>query len=746
MRGNRIMRKIFSRIKIKIVEVLKNLLLLMKNYFFYFLSYIKHMVSSIKNHMIIISFQLKRFSIWMVRWMLKFVKGLLRLLPIILFICLTVFFIIFLIALIYYERMAEFDTALKYLLIPVYVFSALITGRLAKDNIKKQLVIFLKREPESRWASNEEIMNIKDIKCVRRNSATYDYAGIPFIVKGSAIYVDEGEAHSLIIGSTGSGKTRRLVLPLINLLARKGESIVITDPKGELFKYSRTILTKLGYKIICVNFREPSCGNAWNPLGIPYEYYKSGNKDKAMELLYDLGLNICFDKNSSSNKEPFWENSAADYFSGLALALFEKAEKDEINLNSIIHMNAVGYERLGVSNYLKEFFNCFEKTHVAYTSVSGTINAPNDTRGGIISTFQQKLSVYCNQVELSKMLSTSDFKMSHIGVEKTAVFVIMHDEKSSYHPLVSAFIKQCYEELIGTAHINGGSLPIRVNLVLDEFANLPPITDMSNMITAARSRKIRINLIIQGSQQLAAHYGKETAEVIKGNCTNWFFLTSKELPLLKEISELCGQTFGQHIINEAKERPLVSVAQLQRFQIGEVLIKRDRQYPFKTYLPDISEYAEWNIGDDKVCESVSVDRPSISIFDLKEYVQKEKRNKDLEHNRDKNEEDIKSQAVNENFTNINMNEHLSSSDIDKMIADIDIKLKELDEQEEKIVEERRAREEKRTREKGNINLSNKSKQKEGERKAKKNFLKRYNNILNNKRQGAKKKRGCFINN
>lgn len=679
-------KEFFKQISAKILPAIKSKALSVK-------VRIKCLLISGFNRTKIIRSYLKRFGLWLVKSLFKVARFLSKVLPIVLFICLTVFFIYALVLLVYYDRMGEVDAALKYILIPVYIFSAIFSGRLAKQNIKKQLVILLKREPESRWATNEEIIKLKDIGRVERGSSSYECAGIPFIVNESSIYVDNGEAHSLIIGSTGSGKTRRLVLPLINTLARKGESIVTTDPKGELFTQSKAILEKLGYKIVCVNFREPARGNAWNPLGIPYEYYKSGNKDKAMELLFDLGLNIFFDKGNSSKQDPFWERSAANYFSGLALALFENAKKEEINLNSIIQMNAVGYEKFAASNYLKEYLDFFEKTHVAYTSASGTVNAPNETRGGILSVFQQKISIYCNQIELSKMLATSDFTMSHIGTEKTAVFIIMHDEKSSYHPLVSAFIKQCYEELIGTAHIHEGALPIRVNLVLDEFANLPPITDMSNMITAARSRKIRINLIIQGSQQLAAHYGKETAEVIKGNCTNWFFLTSKELPLLKEMSELCGQTFEQFEFKNPKEKPLVSVAQLQRFQMGEILIRRDRQYPFKTYLPDISQYSEWSNEDEVVSDVSAINRADVSIFDLKEYVKEEKRKElfdSLEKNKDKdaqgdNSQGNVSQAVNDSSNKANIDE-LSSSfdfDTDKVTERIDQKIKELEKEEER---------------------------------------------------------------
>ena len=585
----------------------------------------------------------------------------------IVFTLLTILFVAILVVLICYDRMGEVDTAIKYLLVPIYIFSAVFSGRIATQKARRIILRIKKREPESRWATKYEIKSDKyNIKEIDINKPSYNYAGLPFVVEKSTVYVDNSEAHSLIIGSTGSGKTRRLVLPLINILARKGESIVATDPKGELYQKTKKVLTENDYKIIQINLREPSKGNAWNPLSIPYRYFKTGNKDKAMELIYDLAYNIFYDK-SNSNKDPFWEHSASSYFAGLALSLFEIATEEEINLNSIINMNNHGQEKIKSSTYIKEFFDLRDKTSIAYTSAAGTVNAPNDTKGGILSVFNQKLSIYSSQVELSKMLAYSDFDMSDIGKKKTAVFIIMQDEKSTYHPLVSAFIKQCYEVLIGVAQSNNGKLKIRTNFVLDEFANLPAITDMSNMITAARSRNIRLNLIIQGFGQLAAQYGKETAEVIKGNCSNWFFLVSKELNLLKEISELCGNTEEQIGINQFKEHPLVSVAQLQRFQVGEILIRRDREHPYKAYLPDISEYSPWNNTGDFVDDTQ--ERGKVRSFDIKNYVNDKKKERII---------DNPSFPQNNSFT---FND--PDVDVDEILKKIDAKITELEEEEKK---------------------------------------------------------------
>ena len=599
---------------------------------------------------------------------LRFAKFILRNFSIILYLSLSILFFSLLIILVIQDKMGEVDTALKYVLLPLYIFSALFSGRVASKKIEHKIMVILHREPESRWATRAEIIKNADIEKIDSNMETYHAAGLPFIVSKNEIYVDNSEAHSLIIGSTGSGKTRRLVLPLLNILARAGQSIVVTDPKGELYAKTNKLFNSLGYNVISINLRNPSEGNAWNPLSIPYDFYnKMGLRDKSIELIYDLGLNIFFDK-SNKNADPFWERSASNYFAGLVLALFEDANEKEINLNSVINMSEKGQEKYGVSNYIKEYFNLKDKTSVSYTSASGTINAPSETRGSILSVFEQKLTIFSSKMELSKMLSYSDFSMEEIGTKRTAVFIIMQDEKSTYHPLVSAFIKQCYEVLIGTAQEYGGALPIRTNFVLDEFANLPPITDMSNMITAARSRNIRLNLIIQGAEQLNAQYGKETAEVIKGNCSNWFFLISKELQLLKDISELCGITEEQIGINEFRERPLVSISQLQRLKIGEILIRRDREHPFRTNLPDISEYSHWDCTEWKSGEEKK-SREDICIFDIEEYVKRFKKEK-------------MQTMIN------NTNQSSKEFNVDELMARIDKKIEEL-EKEEKAEKEKR---------------------------------------------------------
>ena len=477
-----------------------------------------------------------------------------------------------------------------------------------------------KEKGYSRWATEKEMKEGTGIVKVNPSDEKINAAGVPIINNGKEIWCDNGYYHSLIIGSTGCGKSESIVKPTVKLLAKKGESMVVTDPKGELYKESAEVLRKMGYNIIVLNFREPQHGNAWNPLSLPYRYYKEGNRDKAIELLEDIGSNILIDPKT---QDPFWERSACDYFSGIALGLMEDAKEEEVNLNSINYVATVGDERLGASRYINEYFKLKSPDSTANIFASGTINAPNETKGGIVSMFRNKIRIFSTRDTLSEMLSYSDFDMRNIGKEKTAVFIIIHDEKTTYHSLATIFVKQCYECLIDVAQENGGKLKYRTNFLLDEFSNMPPIRDVDSMVSAARSRDIRFLFIIQNFAQLKDVYGEKVAEIIKGNCGNIIYLISTEISALEEISKLCGEVKSKEK-DKTASTPLVTITDLQKMKLGEAIYKRLRMDPFKTKLaPDFD--IKWGF---EPIESHYPTRKTKTpqLFDLKAFVDEKRKN------------------------------------------------------------------------------------------------------------------------
>ena len=474
----------------------------------------------------------------------------------------------------------------------------------------------------SRWCKDGEMK--KTLKEVDPKAYSADAAGLVVINDGHKMWVDNGEMHNLIVGATGSGKTQIVVFPLVQSLAKHEESMIITDPKGEIYENTAEMLRERGYNIVVLNFRDPQRGNAWNPMTLPYNLYKEGNMDKAIELLDDLALNILYEE-KSGNADPFWEKSGADYFSGLSLGLFEDGTENQINLNSINLMATIGEERFGGpnSNYIKEYFNGKDPSKPAYINASGTVYAPEETKGGILSTFKQKIKIFSARENLSEMLSYSDFDMKDIGRKKTAVFMIIQDEKKTLHPLATIFIKQCYETLIDVAQESGGKLPYRTNFILDEFANMPPLKDVTTMVTAARSRLIRFNFIIQNYAQLTQVYGKENAETIKGNC-NIMYLISNELAALEEISKMCGEVKSKEK-DKTASTPLVTVSDLQRLSQFEIITMRLRMMPFKTKLvPNFK--MDWGKTYGKAVFPTRERKP-VELFEIREFVKEKKKEK-----------------------------------------------------------------------------------------------------------------------
>lgn len=567
-----------------------------------------------------------------------------------------------------------------------------------EDDTGIGLTIGKKKEKNySRWSKDKEIQTDKGVVAVDPLAPKAQAAGIPLIMTPKKVWVDNGEYHNIVIGSTGAGKTQTTVLPMVNLLAKHDESMIITDPKGEIYEGTSNYLRSLGYNIVLLNFRDPQQGNTWNPMYLPYSLYQDGNIDKSVELLEDLAANILHDP-SAKGQDPFWENTSADYFAGLACALFEDAKPEEINLNSISLMTTVGEEKLANTTYIKDYFSYKDPGGTAYTKASSTLMAPSETKGSILSVFKQKIQLFASRANLSEMLANNDFDMRDIGKKKTAVFIVIQDEKTTYHSLVTIFLKQCYETLISVAQECGGKLPHRTNFILDEFANMPPLKDVTTMVTAARSRNMRFTFIIQNFAQLYEVYGKENGETIKGNCGNIVYLISTELSALEEISKMCGEVKSKEK-EKTSSTPLVTVSDLQRLSQWETIILRLRKMPFKTKLTPNFQM-DWGHNFPKAAFPQR-EKTEVHTFDLKSFVNKkreEKINNMLggENSSQPASTPFGGTAFNPFASPVESNPSGNNFNVDDLVKRIDAKIAELEE------EERREQEQEKLNQQNNV--------------------------------------------
>ena len=462
----------------------------------------------------------------------------------------------------------------------------------------------------ARWASEVEIKTSL-YKINLNNASPPEFGGIPLYADSDSVYVDSTDTHALIIGATGSKKTRLIGIPTLLLYAKAGESFIATDPKAEIYERILPLLKNQEYNIFVLNLRDSLQSNGWNPLIVPYHLYHNGQRDKAIELVIDMAS--CIAK-SYYERDPYWQNSASDLLAGLILILFECAQENEINFKSLRALRTQAF-RIVLNNtpFIREnFLDHLDSASFVCSLLSGTAEVCDDTRGCIISVFDQAMRPFFSQDNLIDMLSANDLDMKSIGNEKTAVFLIVPDENTIYHRLVSVYVKQCYTELIVEAQKQPSKkLPRRVNFLLDEFSTLPQISDFPTMITASRSRNIRFNLLVQSLHQLQDMYGRQ-AETIKGNCENLIFLHSRELSLLEELINLSGM--------RNNEDPLVTVSMLQTMnkEKGEAFILHKRLRPFIACLPDIDQYPSISFEKTKDLYPKNI-RNTQAVFDFKKF-------------------------------------------------------------------------------------------------------------------------------
>lgn len=547
---------------------------------------------------------------------------------------------------------------------------------------------------EVRFESEEEI---KDRYTeVNFESGDVMGAGVPIISTGRTAYVDDSEASTFVVGASGSGKTRKILMPYTLSCIRKNENLVIHDPKGEINRYMYRELEKKGYEVIVLDYRRPLRGDRYNPLEYPSKIYKEGNTSRAAEMFQAFSETMFSDR--KSEKDRFWDLTAASYMTGLSLLQAELLPEKECTINHLYDLHIQGDGKYGRSKYIKEYYNRpGAKDAPPYKLAAPAINAPSDTQGGLYSVYTSCLTPFVLNEDIIDATANSTFDVRDLVEKKCAVFIITKDEGSVYNKLISATIDQMYERLIDIAEEEyDGRLPRRINFILDEFGNLAAINNMSGKITAGRSRNIRWLIVCQSMDQLRLLYENKGASIIFGNCANLVYLYSTDIMLLQRISAMCGLYSDE--LTGAKH-PLMSMDHLRYLNKdkGEVLLLLERARPFVGYLPDISAYPVSPTQHVNVCER---ERQTLNPIDFQEIVNKQKRElmekKMAEENgKSKSDEvlpfgcepgEMELSVVDLNKDEMNGREKkgtpiIPPEDIDRMIAEIDRKIAQLEEEE-----------------------------------------------------------------
>ena len=434
-------------------------------------------------------------------------------------------------------------------------------------------------------------------------SLNINRSGVPLTYDNEHLYINDKDHHTLVIGTTGSGKTQSIVLPQAKLAMYANESVVLKDPKGELYERLSTHYKNRGYQVYVINLDNPNKGNNWNPLTIPYQLYKEGNVDESQKLLENIGYYL-FKGSDNSNSDPFWTETATQYFVGISLYLFEHGKEDEINFNSIYDITCTGEEKYDDNSYFKNILSKLDRTSPAYINLSSTLLAPIETRGGILAVFKQIIRLIVSRQNLSSMLSTSDFDLREILKDKFAIFMI-GDVNAFTIRLEPLFVNQLYSVITEQRKSER-----RINVILDEFESLCPLENFSALLNSARSINMKFTIIVKSLIDLERQYGKEDTEILKYTMGCIIYLLANDSYTLEEVCNLCG--------NKTQNVPLITPEELKLLQIFEAIVLMPRNHPIKTKLiPDYN--IPWELEDLK---APLPDREikEFKVFDLKKYI------------------------------------------------------------------------------------------------------------------------------
>ncbi len=406
------------------------------------------------------------------------------------------------------------------------------------------------------------------------------------------------DSHSVVVAATGMGKTTQLVIPTIFSFASQKlkKSIFVSDPKGEVRKWTEGKLKKEGYKVICFDFRDPQNSAYWNPLTPIFRKYQKAMKlEDEVELLqtpdgprnkfigkiytdqkkldHDIGrmrriiledvgtdidrMALIVAPGTGAADDKMWEDGARDIIKAFLWAMLEDSHPRTAHSQQLITENTYSFATMiklansivcSEEDYMRfdgGYFSMRARKHpdsrACYYAANVLIGPAKNTRASYLSVFDVQINVF-KESATKLVTSCNSFDFADLNDGPVAIFVNYRDEVKLNYELISLFVQSLYIHLIGEANkTENGRLERPWYFLLDEFGNFPRMADFDTVISACRGRNIYFSLIIQSYAQLEGVYGKNTADIIKDNLNVHIFMGSNNPQTLAEFSNECGK-------------------------------------------------------------------------------------------------------------------------------------------------------------------------------------------------------------
>ena len=341
--------------------------------------------------------------------------------------------------------------------------------------------------------------------------------------------------NTLVCGGSGAGKTRFYCKP--NLM-QANTSFVILDPKGEIVRDVGKLLETKGYEIKVLDLISMEKSHCYNP----FVYLQNDND--IQRLVTNL-FKSTTPKGSQSN-DPFWDTAASMLLLALVFYLHYEAPPDEQNFAMVMEMLRAGAIEDEDDNRPSPLDCLFDELaednpeHIAIKYYRSYHSGSAKTLKSIQITLAARLEKF-NLESLASLTSTDELELGTLGEKKTALFALIPDNDTSFNFLVSILYTQLFQQLFYSAdHIHGGSLPIPVHFLMDEFANVSLPDDFDKILSVMRSRSVSVSIILQNLAQLKALFEKQWESIV-GNCDEFLYLGGNEQSTHKYVSELLGK-------------------------------------------------------------------------------------------------------------------------------------------------------------------------------------------------------------
>lgn len=333
--------------------------------------------------------------------------------------------------------------------------------------------------------------------------------------------------HKAVIGGSGSGKSAACVRGDMLQMVKRGDSMVITDPSGELYESMSSYLKENGYNVKIFNLVDMEHSDSWNCLA------EIENSDINAQIFADT---IIQNTDGEKGGGDFWSKCAMNLLKAVCLYV---AKSPVIPTNLGEAYKLLAGRSAAELDQLFDAMPMNEDTQAAKLAYNIYKKASDNVKGGVLIDLGSRLQVFQGSL-VRKITSYDEIKLEDLGNKKSAFFIVTSDQHSAFDFLAVLFYAMLFIKLVKVARDNGGKLPVSVNFLLDEFSNIGAIPDFKKKISTVRKYNVNITVIVQNIAQIQNRYPHGQWEEILGNCSTTVFLGCTDNTTAKYISECTG--------------------------------------------------------------------------------------------------------------------------------------------------------------------------------------------------------------